>query len=419
MNTPSPVRVAIVGGGASGLMASIAAAQAGAKVTVLERCDRVGRKLLATGNGRCNLTNLRSENSPYYGRDAGFAKQVISHAPPPAVLKVFEALGLHVREEEEGRVYPRSGQASSVLDVLRLNGERMGVETRCGQAVRALSRDESGFALTLSDGHTLAADRVIVATGGKASPQLGSDGSGYALLASMGHKLTPCYPALVQLRCSHPALRSLKGLRVHAAVALLADDEQVCAQRGEVLFTDYGLSGIAALSLAREAGPALAEGRSVHARLTLLEGFDPAALRRMMRDRLKLFAHCPAGQFATGLLARRVGEALCKAADIPLDLSCGHITEAQADALAGLLDDWRFPVTGLQPFDSAQVTAGGIETGGFDPATLESLLIPGLFAAGEVLDVDGDCGGYNLQFAWASGMLAGRAAAGGAGKEKT
>jgi len=405
--------MAVIGGGAAGLMAAVAAAEAGATVTVLERCDRVGRKLLATGNGRCNLTNLRARASHYHSVHSGgaaLAGEVLAAVPPLAALAVFESLGLRWREEDEGRVYPYSGQASAVLDVLRLACDRLGVAVRCGQAVRALAPTPEGFSLSLANGEVLSAGRVIVAAGGKAAPRLGSDGGGYALLTALGHRLTPCYPALVQLRCDHAGLRTLKGLRLRAEVTLFVDRAPVRAERGEVLFTDYGLSGIAALSLAREAGFALAQGRTVHVRLALLPECDDVEPTSLIRDRRALFAGVPAGQFAAGMLPRRIGEALCLAAGIPLQLPFGRVTDAQAGALAALLGDWRFPVTGLQPFESAQVTAGGIDAQDFDPSTMESLLAPGLYAAGEVLDVDGDCGGFNLHFAWASGLLAGRAA---------
>ena len=177
-----------------------------------------------------------------------------------------------------------------------------------------------------------------------------------------------------------------------------------------MLFTDYGLSGIAALGLARDAGPALAEGRAVHVRLALLPDEDDAARAALIRRRRALFADIPAGQFAAGMLPRRIGEALCRDAGISPETLFNLLTDAQTDALAALLGDWRFRVTGLQPFESAQITAGGIDAEDFDASTMESSLIPGLYAAGEVLDVDGDCGGFNLHFAWASGLLAGRAA---------
>jgi predicted flavoprotein YhiN len=426
--------VAVVGGGAAGLMAALAAAEAGAEVTVLERGDRVGRKLLATGNGRCNLTNLWATPEHYHGGGAALAASALGLAPPAVVLSAFEALGLHWREEAEGRVYPLSGQAAAVLDVLRLGCARRCVALRCGQAVRRVTRDGSGFSLALEGGEAVRADRVVAATGGMAGPRFGSDGSGYALLAALGHQITPRYPALAQLRCAHPGLRALKGLRVRAEVALLTvdrdehteraaragnaepvertgrDERTERVERGEVLFADYGLSGIAILGLARWAGAALAEGRALEASLRLLPDHDASARRALVDGRRALFAEVPAGRLFTGLLPRPVSEALCGAAAVPPDQLCGRLTDAQIGALAGLLGDWRFPVTGTQGFDSAQVTAGGVDARAFDPATMGSLLVPGLYAVGELLDVDGDCGGFNLQFAWASGLLAGRSA---------
>ncbi len=403
--------VAVVGGGAAGLMAALTAAQQGARVVVLEHGDRVGRKLMATGNGRCNLTNLHASALQYHG-NLLFAAEVLKAVSPRAVLARFEALGLLWHTEYEGRVYPHSDQAAAVLDVLRLGCERHGITTRCGSAVRAIERGAQGFTLTLASGEKLAADRVIVATGGKASPKLGSDGSGYALLASLGHRITPCYPALAQLRCDHPALRSLKGLRVSATASLLADQRVVRAEHGEILFTDYGLSGIAALGLARWAEMTLADGDRASVRVSLLPERDPHERYALVDARRTLFPDAPAGQFATGFLPRRVGEALCKEVGIPPDLPCAALTDAHVSQLAALLGEWHFAVTGTQGFEHAQVTAGGADTEAFDDSTMQSRIVPGLYAAGEVLNVDGDCGGFNLQFAWASGIIAGQSAAG-------
>ncbi len=407
--------VLVIGGGAAGLMAAITAAMAGARVTVVERCERVGRKLLATGNGRCNLTNTGACAAHYHGHDPQLVRSVLAQVPPDAVLDFFSDLGLHCRTEEEGRVYPASGQASAVLDVLRLACARLGVTLQCGQAVRGLSRTEAGFSLTLADGQTLPGECVIVATGGRAAPKLGSDGSGFVLLTALGHTLRPCLPALVQLRCDHPSLPSLKGLRCDAHLTLHIPGAPDREALGEVLFTDYGLSGIAVLSLSRWVGPAVAAKLSPVLSLCLTPDWTTATRHGEVRRRRSLFSQEPVGLLFTGLLPRRIGESLCKAADIALDSLCADLTDTQCDGLGNLLGQWRFPVTGTQSFEQAQVTLGGMDTTEFDPVTLQSNKVPGLYAAGEVLDVDGDCGGFNLQFAWASGMLAGR----GAGRQNT
>lgn len=404
-------RIAVIGGGAAGLMAAYAAAKTGAAVTLLERCERVGRKLLATGNGRCNLTNLRAAPGHYHGTGQALAAEALLRVPPSEVLRCFTSLGLVWREEEEGRVYPYSGQASAVLDVLRAGCARHGVTFACGQAVRSVTRSDSGFSLQVGDSDMIKADRVIVTTGGRASPKLGSDGSGYALLTTLGHHATPCLPSLVQLRCNHPVLHALKGIRLHARITLRIEDRITRQETGEILFTEYGLSGIAALSLSREVPPAIAAGRRVEASLCLLPEYDAEGRMALMLDRRRLFADETAGQCCMGMLPRRIGEALCKTVGIPLELICAQWSDAQVAALAALLADWRFPVIGTQSFEHAQVTAGGIDGSEFAPDTMASRLVPHLYAAGEVLDVDGDCGGLNLQFAWASGLLAGRAAA--------
>lgn len=406
-----PPHIAVVGGGAAGLMAAYAAAREGASVTIVERCERAGRKLLATGNGRCNLTNLRASPEHYHGTGQALAAEALLRVPPSEALTTFSSLGLVWREEEKGRVYPYSGQASAVLDVLRAGCARYGVTLACGQAVRSITRGEDGFSLQVGEGDIMCADRVIVTTGGRAASKLGSDGSGYALLTALGHHMTPCAPSLVQLRCTHPVLPALKGIRVQARITLRIGHHTAREEYGEILFTEYGLSGIAALSVSREVSPAIAAGRTVEASLCLLPEYDAAQRKSMMLDRRRLFADETAGQCCMGLLPRRVGEALCKTAGIPLDLPCARLSDAQASALAALLADWQFPVIGTQSFEHAQVTAGGIDGNEFAPGTMASRLVPGLYAAGEVLDVDGDCGGFNLQFAWASGLLAGRAAA--------
>ncbi|MDR3051439.1 MAG: aminoacetone oxidase family FAD-binding enzyme [Oscillospiraceae bacterium] len=406
------LRAVIVGAGASGLLAAHTLACLGAQVTLAERYDRMGRKLLATGNGRCNLTNLRALPDAYHGTGKALALNALATIPPQALIDHFETLGLRCREEGDGRVYPASGQAAAVLDVLRLACQRAGVDVRCGQAVTGLTHGDAGFTAALAGGETFHADRVLVTTGGKAAPKLGSDGSGYALLTAFGHTLCPCAPALTPLRCNAPSLRPLKGLRVRAEATLLAEDRALAAQRGEVLFTDYGLSGIAVMGLARHVTPALAKGQKVWVRLNLSALTLNRSPGEEVSARCALFGSQPAADLFTGLLPRRVGEALISAARIPLDTPCAHVPPDRQQGLAALLTDWRLPVTGTLGFDQAQVTAGGIDGRQFEPATLASLLQPGLYAAGEVLDVDGDCGGLNLHFAFASALLAARAMGG-------
>ncbi len=401
--------IAIIGGGASGLMAAQVAARAGAQVTLIEQCDRVGRKILATGNGRCNLTHLHPSASRYHGGTT-LAAEVLRAAPAQAVLDAFSDLGLVCQADEQGRVYPLCGQATAVLDVLRMACDRAGVTTRTSTKVLGIARAPQGFSLDIGEAEPLFFDRVIVATGGRAAPKLGSDGGGYALLTGLGHTLTRCAPGLVQLRASSPLLPSLKGLRVPGTLAIAIDGQPDRRATGEILFADYGLSGIAAMEVSRNVAAAIHCKRQVIAHLCLLPDVSADEARRVIDQRCTLFAEQPVGLLFTGLFPRRVGEALCKTCEIAPDTWGKKATPAQRAALASLLLDWPFPINGTQGYDQAQVTVGGIDTAAFHPATLESTLVPGLYATGEVLDVDGDCGGFNLHFAWATGMLAARAA---------
>ncbi len=395
--------VLIIGGGAAGLTAAICAARQGAKVTVLEKMDRVGKKILATGNGRCNIMNMGPHR--YHGGEA-FANEVLVHADVRRVAAFFESLGLTLREEEEGRVYPASGLASSVLDVLRLGCARHQVEVVCGVPVSRIVKHNGAWAAFAVD-KQYAADAIIVAGGGEAAPKLGSDGSAYALLASLGHRLVAPRPAITQLKTETEPIRGLNGIRAQAEVWLTRNNEILKREKGEILFTEYGVSGVAAMQLARDSA-----GTTLHMNLLPAINIEETDLFSALLRRAELFTNAPLEQFFSGWLHARLGMALLKRAGVgPLSRTCSSLSSKEISALAALIADFPLAVTGVQGFDSAQVTAGGIDTSGFDPSSMASRLAKGLYAAGEVLDVDGDCGGFNLLFAWASGILAGEHAA--------
>lgn len=405
MNSPA---VAIIGAGASGLMAAIAASRVRPhSVCLLEKEARVGRKLLATGNGRCNLLNLDLSSARYHGEGAAVAESLLQTWTPARLMDCFAQIGLTCREEREGRVYPFSGQASSVLDVLRTACARNGVVTRTNADVIKLDRTENGFLLTLADGETVSAGRVIVAAGGKAAPAFGADGSTFALLGALGHPIEEPYPALAPLKLPADAVRGLKGVRTPVRLTLYVDGDVIKREEGEGLFTDYGLSGVAAMQLARDTNAALRSHKTVTISIGLC---DPDMAQAEMARRVVLFAGAPLETIGTGLLHSRLTLALLRAAGLsPQE----PITPDCAAPLARLLSDWRLPVLGTLPFAHAQITAGGAKLSAFDAETLASRVVPGLYACGEALDVDGDCGGYNLMWAWASAIVAGEAAAGG------
>ena len=392
----------ILGGGAAGLAAACALQDSGLSVTILEKLDRVGKKILATGNGRCNLSNL-DMNPAYYGEAEAFVRTVYEETPPEAVRAFFEKLGL-MTASEDGRLYPRTMAASSVLDVLRAGCAKKNITILTGKEVtRLLPSRRGGWSIQTADGEGFFAPRVLMAMGGSAAPNMGTDGSGTRLCDALGHSVSALYPALVQLRCKHAALRSLKGIRVHAALTLTAGRESA-SETGELLFADYGVSGVCVFQLSRLASPALAAGKPVALTVNFLPEIEHPA--SWLDGRIALLPETTALTLMTGVQPRLLTQAILKEAQIAPDTPASDLTAAQKQALLDALFAFPLPVTGTQGFQSAQVTRGGVLLDEIDPHTLQSRLFDGLYFAGEVLDVDGPCGGYNLHFAFASALTA-------------
>ncbi len=395
------MKIAVIGGGAAGLMAALTAAERG-DVTILERCARVGRKLSVTGNGRCNLTNLNISPEKYHGGDPGFPVPALNSFGPARTLELFRSMGLVTVAESSGRVYPLSDQAGSVVDVLRFAVAERGVSTVCSAEVRKISRRGGGFVLCYGD-EQLHADRLIVAAGGPAGTRAGGTELGLELLESLGHHRTAITPSLVQLKTENTFTRPLKGVRADAAVEVVSRSGIVLARSaGEVQFTEYGLSGPAIFEVSRAA--VRAEGCRV--RLDFLRQMGPEELKGLLL--LRRSTSLTAENLLTGVLHNKLGRTIVTCCGISLAARLSSLDDGEIEKVAGAVKRTELPVTGSLGMEGAQVTAGGIDTREFDPETLESRLVPGLFACGEVLDVDGDCGGFNLQWAWSSGYTAGR-----------
>ena len=398
------MEVLVIGGGAAGMMAALTARQGGHAVTLLERQARVGRKLLATGNGRCNLTNLQLTPANYHGETPDFAAYALSRFDVDTTLAFFRGLGLLTVAEPGGRVYPLSDQAGSVVDVLRFALDEAGVATRPAFEVTDLRKTKRGFAVSSAE-ETLTAEKVILCAGGLAGGKLGGSMNGYQLLESLGHRRTALYPALVQVKTDPTFVRSLKGVRADAAVSLRRGKSVLAESRGEVQFTDFGVSGPAVFEVSRAAAAGKG-GLPLH--LDLLRSLNLGETAALLRRRRAAMPHLTTENLLTGVLHNRLGRTLVRNAGYDLTTPLPELAEADLQAIAAAVHDFALPVQGTLGFDGAQVTAGGIRTAEFDPQTLQSRLVPGLYAAGEVLDIDGDCGGYNLQWAWSSGNLAGQ-----------
>ncbi|MBR1566729.1 MAG: aminoacetone oxidase family FAD-binding enzyme, partial [Oscillospiraceae bacterium] len=397
--------IIIIGAGASGMMAALTVAGVpGRRVILLERQQRAGRKLLATGNGRCNLTNTGASLENYHGESRDFAAPALDAFPPQAVLDFFHGLGLVTVEEYGGRVYPLSDSANSVLDVLRFHLEAKGVELKAAEPAREVKRDKQGFTI-VTDSERLHADKLIIACGGAAGAKLGGVSDGYELLKMLGHKRTALYPSLVQLVTAPEYPRALKGVRADCALRLYAGENLLAESGGELQFIETGVSGPAVFDLSRAATTG---GKGLNLAADFLQDHEEAALFGLLKQRCETLPALPAGDMLTGIVHNRLGKMLIKYAGLNAAVPLWELNDRALRKLAKACKDFRLPVQGTEGFDKAQVTAGGVKTSGFNPETLESWFVPGLYACGEVLDIDGDCGGYNLQWAWASGRLAGR-----------
>jgi len=394
--------VIVIGGGASGMMAALTAAENGRSVVLLERQSRVGRKLLATGNGRCNLTNYHVSPDHYHGEDSGFCAHALCAFDTGTTLQYFASLGLLTVSEDSGRVYPMSNMAGSVLDVLRYALERPGIRVCTGQAVTAVKRIAEGFTVR-TETEVFAARKVILAAGGAAGSKVGGVMDGYRLAKMLGHHRTALYPSLVQLRTDPTYPRALKGVKAECSIAILRGGERVAENRGEVLFTEYGVSGPAIFDISRTVSTG---GKGLVCALDFFPDWETREVLDWLRLRREAMGTHEASTLLVGSCHTRLGQMLCKAAGFTTQCAAG-LTDSDLERIARQVKRFALPITGTCGFDQAQVTAGGLRTEEFDPETLESRVVPGLYACGEVLDVDGDCGGFNLQWAWSSGHLAG------------
>lgn len=436
-------RIVIIGGGASGLVAAIGAAGSGADVTIVEHMDRVGKKILSTGNGRCNLTNLRMEADCYRCGQEGFPMEVIRGFGVDKTLAFFKGLGIEPKDRN-GYIYPNSDQASAVLDVLRCEVERLGVvvllscnvekvvpvdgnkDGKVGgefknKAKKSVKVEEDSNQPTggrvrykvYTDQGVLDADAVILAAGSKAAPSTGSDGSGYELAKMLGHRVIKPLPALVQLRCQGNMYRQMAGIRTDARVKLMAANELLAQDRGELQLTDYGLSGIPVFQVSRFAARALDQGKKVTALVDFMPSWDDGEAFGLLKKRAALLGHKTAEELFTGLLNKKLALVLIKLAGIQSSRKAGELSSRQLKLLLEQIKTYEAIVMSVNPFANAQVCCGGVDTREVDASTMESRLHDNLYLAGELLDVDGICGGYNLQFAWSSGMTAGIHAANG------
>lgn len=412
--------LAIIGGGASGMACAIAAKKnrhanqsSNLLVGIFERNSKFGKKLLLTGNGRCNLTNKNIELSNYHGNNVQFAIDALEKTPNEAVCDFFMDIGLHTFYDSEGKAYPLSLSSSSVLDCLRFSIQDLGIDQHFSTYITDIQKTDDDFTIYTSDDRKFFARAVIIACGGSCSPFTGSDGNGYNLLKSFGHSIVYPIPGIVQLKTDNGIVKPLSGLKINARASLLVDGIEVRSEYGEVLFTDYGLSGPPILQLSGLVSRALYQGiadrrkKNVIVSIDLMPQIDEQDVLINLRKRCLKFSKRKLDQLLVGWFHNRIAVAVIKeATEKSMSSLISQLSDAEVVRLAILIKMMQIRITGTMTLQNAQITLGGVKTSELDPISMESKLCKGLFVCGEIMDIDGDCGGYNLQWAWSSGFAA-------------
>ncbi len=437
------VDVAVVGAGAAGMMAAIEASRAGAKVLLIERNQEPGKKLATTGNGRCNYTNLDMENlvgGKYRGCNPEFSETALESFGPEQAVEWFRGIGIEPKYRGT-YVYPNSDQASSVVTALWDEVVHSGVQVIFDTLIRKIRKENSEIGNTSKNGHdfscgnseknngeksggflldiegsdrVIRAKKLILATGSRAVPKTGSTGDGYVWAKAMGHTLVPQVPALTAVKCKGSHYKNMAGVRTDAKLCVRVGGETVAAEEGELQLTDYGISGIPVFQISRHVAYGLRDGKEVSVYINFLPHISEKKeeIIEFYKERAERLAYKEMGSFLTGLLNQKLGNTILKLANIDSKLSVSKLSDKQLKALGALTVSFKAECMEVNPFANAQCAAGGINTAEVDPHTMESKLVKGLYFAGEILDIDGICGGYNLQWAWSSGFIAGNAAAG-------
>lgn len=396
--------VVIIGGGAAGLLCAvlIKSKNNDLSVAILEAQDRVGKKLLTTGNGRCNLTNLYADAFMYHGSFAKGAEYLLNLCPPLTVVSIFEELGLLTYSETDGRVYPTSRQANSVLDVLRLATSRLGVELICNSKVTDIKLNGNGFTLLCPE-TAINSDKIVIASGSKSSPSTGADSSLLGKLQKFGHSIVSEVPALCPVLVKSEHIKSLKGTRATGKVRIYKGNKMLREEYGEIQFTDNALSGICIFNLSRIANCET----DTEISLSLLPDRNFAELLSLLKHKKNLVgSNAKAEELLIGFFNKMLGLALIKTAGISPSCLVKDITEAQLKSLASVINEWRFKVIPAKDFTRSQVTAGGISGSEINETSMESKKVKNMYIIGEAIDCDGDCGGMNLQFAFSSAYCA-------------
>lgn len=405
----------IVGGGASGLMAAIVAKDFGIDVAIIEGNDRIGKKILVTGNGRCNITNsnIAFPYTNFHSENDDFFQETLNNFTIEDTKSMFISLGLPLTELENGKMYPKSLQASSVIDIFRMALDDRNIPLYANCKINSISK---GNIFTLDTNNEeyrrFSSNKLILSCGGKSASKTGSDGSGYKLGKSLGHSIIETLPGIVQLKLDYPHLKALAGIKFDGAVSVLINDKVKFTDVGEVLFTDYGISGPPVLQLSSHVSKALNNREKVTIRVDMFPYESKEDVENFLATHFSIFSHREISNTLIGVINKKLVSTILKEVGIKdIHLPCSNIDWKSTDRLINKFKQWDFNCIGTNGFPNAQVTVGGINTREVNNLTLESKIVKDLYFCGEILDVHGDCGGFNLQWAWSSGYLAAKSAA--------
>ena len=397
----------VVGAGAAGMAAAITAARRGVEVVVLEQNDRPGKKILASGNGRCNIANRHPDPTRFHSAHPELVKKALRGYDAQRVLAFLGSLGIETEEEEEGKLFPMGRQAASVVKLLTRECQRLGVKLVTGCQVTGIRREGKEFLLESSRG-SYRCHQLLLTAGSSAAPQLGGSNAGMLFAQSLGHRLIPLRPALVALESDARWPRRAAGVKLPARIGLLASGALVTEREGDLLFTDYGVSGLAVLDLSREASLRLAQWEPCELSIDLMPRRSKERLEKLLGDRIDPRRDLPLDLWLEGVLHRKLVPLILEISAIRAERE-KQLNRKTIRQLVYAIKHLRLPIEKTRDFRYAEVAAGGIDLAEIDPEKMESRKIPGLFFAGEILDVDGDRGGFNFHWAWSSGIRAGNA----------
>lgn len=408
MQTKTSNTIAIIGAGAAGLMAAITAAKAGSKVHLYEQNNKPAKKILASGNGRCNISNTQVSSSDYFGQRPAFASFALNNFNFTQLQKFCKSIGLLLNILDDGRAYPLSNEAKSVALSFEAYTKSCGVEIFNEYLITQIEKKEEKFYLHTPLNISEAYDKVLVCTGSEAAPQLGGSPSGYELASSLGHTILPTYPSLVQLHINSSLHERMAGIKLDAEVTLFLNNKKEQSIKGDILFTKYGISGFAILDISQMASEALLNYQAVDISLDLLPGFDRQTLSSQLLQMAQSLPSHPIETILSGILPIKVCKVLLEDAKLSPQTLGKEIHTKMAKQIVSKIKDWRFEVSKTHGFKHAEVSGGGVNTDEVNEKTMESKKCEGLYFAGEVLDIVGRRGGFNFHFAWASAYLAGK-----------